>query len=145
MNEDTTKDLSKLGFEERVLSELGAIRKDIAAVDARVTLIDERVTRIDERVTRIDERVTRMDARVTRIDERVTAIDERLTSLEERVDARLRETRPIWEAVQEDIRRLDRKFDQVIKDLYEVRADYGSYEKRLSQFEERLSQLENVR
>lgn len=138
MNEDTTKDLSKLGFEERVLSELGAIRKDIAAVDARVTLIDERVTRIDERVTR-------MDARVTRIDERVTAIDERLTSLEERVDARLRETRPIWEAVQEDIRRLDRKFDQVIKDLYEVRADYGSYEKRLSQFEERLSQLENVR
>lgn len=124
MNEDTTKDLSKLGFEERVLSELGAIRGDLAAIHAEQAAIRKDIAALDARVT---------------------AIDERLTSLEERVDARLRETRPIWEAVQEDIRRLDRKFDQVIKDLYEVRADYSSYEKRLSQFEERLSQLENVR
>jgi len=42
--------------------------------------------------------------------ENVVALDQRLTSLEERVDARLKETRPIWEAVRAQIEKLDEKF-----------------------------------
>jgi chromosome segregation ATPase len=118
MNEDPTKKFSDgESFEARVLSELSAIRGEQAEIRKDIAALDSRVG----------------------------SVEERLTSLEDKVDARRRETRPIWEAVSEDIRRLDRKFDEVIKDLYEVRADYSSYEKRLSQYEKRLPELGDVR
>ena len=40
----------------------------------------------------------------------IIAVDQRLTSLEEKVDSRLKETRPIWEAVRAQIEKLDEKF-----------------------------------
>jgi hypothetical protein len=41
----------------------------------------------------------RVFARFDTMDERFNALDARMTALEEKVDARLHETRPIWEAV----------------------------------------------
>jgi chromosome segregation ATPase len=112
MNEDPTKKFSD--FEARVLSELSAIlagqvetRREIAALGLRVNSIEERLT----------------------------SVEGRLTSLEDKVDARLRETRPIWEAVLEDIKRLDMKFDEVIRDIFDVRTGLRSHEKRLYQLE----------
>src|SRR2546425_7372549 len=69
----------------------------------------------------------------------IIAVDQRLTSLEERVDARLKETRPIWEAVQAQIEKLDQKFDIVIRDLYDVRGDLALHAKRISQLEHAIS------
>ena len=59
----------------------------------------------------------------------IAGIDTSLSTLEDRVDARLKETRPIWEAVQSDIKRLDTKFDNIIRDLYDVRTDIRLHEK----------------
>ena len=53
----------------------------------------------------------------------IAAIDQRLTSLEERVDTRLKETRPIWEFVQEELQKLVERFDVVVHEYYEVRGD----------------------
>ncbi len=54
----------------------------------------------DERVfARFDSLDARIDRFESRIEDKVDALDGRLTALEEKVDARLRETRPIWEAV----------------------------------------------
>ena len=54
----------------------------------------------EERVfARFDTLDARIDRFETRIEGKVDALDGRLTSLEEKVDSRLRETRPIWEAV----------------------------------------------
>jgi len=69
----------------------------------------------------------------------IAALDARLTTLEERVDARLQETRPIWEAVQLQITRLDEKFEIVIRELYEVRTDTVLHGKRLDEIERRLN------
>src|ERR1051326_1317935 len=69
----------------------------------------------------------------------IAAIDARLTSLEEVVDARLKETRPIWEAVRAQIEKLSEKFDIVIRDLYDVRGDLALHAKRISQLEHALS------
>ena len=77
----------------------------------------------------------RADQAATRRD--IGGLDSRVTSLEERVDARLRETRPIWEATQEGIERLDTKFDNIIRDLYDVRTDIRLHDKRLLQLENR--------
>ena len=68
----------------------------------------------------------------------IIAVDQRLTSLEERVDARLKETRPIWEAVRAQIEKLDEKFNLFIRDLYDVRGDLALHDKRLGVLERRV-------
>jgi predicted nucleic acid-binding Zn-ribbon protein len=69
----------------------------------------------------------------------VAVLGERLTALEEKVDRRLQETRPIWEGVQEQIRKLDTKFDIVIRELYEIRYDHVILGKRVDELEKAIS------
>lgn len=79
----------------------------------------------------------RVFARFDAIDARLVTLDNRLTVLEEKVDKRLMETHPIWEAVQAQLRQLDKKFDLVIKDLYETRVDIKSLDERVTNLETR--------
>src|SRR5262245_51071468 len=158
MDDEPTKDLATRAFQKRVIDELAAVRRDlteirgqqmamarnIAVLDQRVTSIeqhvtsiDQRVTSIDQRVTSIDQRVTSIEQRVTSLDERVTSIDHRLTTLEEKVDARLKETRPIWEAVQAQLQRVVEKFDVVLRDIYDVRIDVIVHGRRIGELERR--------
>jgi predicted nucleic acid-binding Zn-ribbon protein len=111
VNEDPTKELPGASpFEQRVLTELAAIRSEVSEI-----------------------RIQQM-AMVKNI----VALDQRLTSLEKRVDSRLKETRPIWEAVQAQIEKLDEKFNIFIRDLYDVRGDLGLHDKRLGLLERRV-------
>jgi predicted nuclease with TOPRIM domain len=69
----------------------------------------------------------------------LTGLDTRLTSLEDKVDARLRETRPIWEGVlarltaieselprlggiEKEMARMNRQFRSFVADIFQVRA-----------------------
>ena len=61
-----------------------------------------------------------------------------MLSLEDKVDSRLKETRPIWEAVQQQLRRLDKKFDQMVKELFELRGDVSADDKRIDDLEQRI-------
>ena len=86
MSEDTTRNFQP-SFEERVLSELAAIRQEVSQQNAR------------------------------------------LTSLEEKVDARLRETRPIWEGVQAELKEIgkqlvlfNRQLKMLIQDSFDMRS-----------------------
>lgn len=100
MNEDPTKKFANgESFEARVLSELSAIRLEQAEM-------------------RAEQGEIRKD--IAALDSRLGSVEERLTSLEEKVDARLRETRPIWESVLDNVKRLDLKFDEVLSELFEV-------------------------
>ena len=65
-----------------------------------------------------------------RVFARFDALDRRLTALEEKVDARLRETRPIWEAMQADlesvtgeVKEINRGVKVLHKDILQVRVD----------------------
>ena len=73
----------------------------------------------------------RVFARFDATDARLDSLDEHLTSLEEKVDRRLQETRPIWEAVQEQLKNISTKFDVVILDIYETRTALKDLEKRV--------------
>lgn len=57
-----------------------------------------------------------------RVFARFDSLDERLTTLEEKVDSRLRETRPIWEAMQADLANVKDDLAQVKDDLASVNA-----------------------
>lgn len=79
------------------------------------------------------------------INQRLGGLDGRLTGLEEKVDARLQETRPIWEAVllrldkietrvdsmDTRLERIEDKFDVVAGELLDMRTDIGRVKKRL--------------
>lgn len=55
--------------------------------------------RVFARFDSLDARMSRFESRLDSLEAKVDSLDGRLTALEEKVDARLRETRPIWEAV----------------------------------------------
>ena len=133
MSEEDTRQFSGSSkFEERLFSELGAIRGGIAEFGCDIAEIRGDIAEIRRDITEIR-------ADIAKLDIRLTAVENRLTMLEERVDARLLETRPIWEAVQASIARLDDKFDTVIQDLYEVKTDIRVHGKLLKEHERRLN------
>ena len=111
VNEDPTKELPGASpFERRVLAELAALRSEVAEVRTQQMAMAKNIA----------------------------AVDRRLTSLEKRVDARLKETRPIWEAVRAQIEKLDEKFNIFIRDIYDVRGDISLHDKRLGVLERRV-------
>lgn len=68
----------------------------------------------EERIfARFDSLDARIDRFESRIEGKVDALDRRLTVLEEKVDARLRETRPIWEAVLTRLDGVENRLDGV--------------------------------
>ena len=132
VNEDPTKELPGLTpFEQRVLAEFAALRGEVAALRNDVAEIRVQQLAMAKNIAALDQRVTSMD-------QRVTSMDQRLTSLEERVDSRLKETRPIWEAVQAQLKKLDEKFNLFILDLYDIRSDIALQGKRLDVLERRV-------
>ena len=60
---------------------------------------------------------------------RLSSVDARLISLEDKVDARLRETRPVWEGVQQrltgietELNILNRQLGAMIADTFQLRV-----------------------
>jgi len=108
-------------FEQRVLAELGALRSGVGALRNDVGALRSEVAEVR--------------ARQVAMAQSISTLDQRLTSLEEKVDSRLKENRPIWEAVRAQIEKLDEKFNIFIRDLYDVRGDIGLHDKRLGVLE----------
>ncbi|HEV7905097.1 MAG TPA: hypothetical protein VGO96_14745 [Pyrinomonadaceae bacterium] len=107
MSEDLTQNLPD-SFEQRVLAEFAAMRTDFAAVKRELGEQREMLTQVHTRAL---------------------SLDARLSSLEEKVDARLRETRPIWEGVLErltniesELSNLNRQFRSLLADIFQVRV-----------------------
>src|SRR5881394_4537708 len=140
MNEDPTRELpQKRSFEEQVLAEFAALRNEVAALGSGVAALGSGVAALRNEVAALRNEVAEIRTQQSAMAKNIAGIDERLTSLEEIVDARLKETRPIWEAVQAQIEKLDQKFDIVIRDLYDVRGDLALHAKRISQLEHAIS------
>ena len=121
MNEDSTRDSPELSFQQRVLAEFAARRGDVPEMRAQQAAMAKNIAALDQRLTSLDEKVDHLE--------------EKVVHLEEKVDARLKETRPIWEAVRGQIEKLDEKFNLFIRDLYDTRGDVALHDKRLGVLE----------
>jgi chromosome segregation ATPase len=137
MNEEPPKDLATRAFYKRVLDEFAAVRKEIAEFRSEQAEMRQDIGAMRADIGEIRSQQAAMARNIASLDQRVTALDEPLTSLEQRVDARLQETLPIWEAVQEQLRKISGKFDLVLNDLYEVRLEVRGHERRLTSLENR--------
>ncbi|MFS8086475.1 MAG: hypothetical protein ACMG6H_12655 [Acidobacteriota bacterium] len=160
MSEDFTKQLSgATPFEKRVLAEFAAIRGELAELrggqaelrggqtELRSEVAELRVGQLELRgevaelrseVAEIRGEVAETRVQQTAMAKNIATLDHRLTSLEEKVDSRLKETRPIWEAVLAQIEKLDEKFNLFIRDLYDIRTDISLHGKRLDIIERRV-------
>ena len=87
--------------------------------------------RVLRELANLNRRFDGMEARLTNLENRFASFEGWLTSLEEKVDARLRETRPIWENVLTRLETIDAKLDVFWRDLLETRADVEKIKKRL--------------
>jgi chromosome segregation ATPase len=88
----------------------------------------------------------------------IAALDARLTTLEDKVDARLRETRPIWESVQQQLTELkaqiaametrmgaiEKTLDDIRLRLTEVYRDSFEIRGRIGRLEERERERERL-
>jgi len=109
MSEDTTRNLHNTpSFEERVLSELAAIRRE----------------------------TSQQSVRLVSLDEHLTSLEERMTSLEEKVDARLRETRPIWEGVQQRLTEIESALSELNRQLKTLIMDSFKLRVRVEKLED---------
>jgi predicted nuclease with TOPRIM domain len=128
MSEDLTQNLPNT-FEQRVLAEFAALNARLTSFEGHMTSIETSVASVDARLVSVENRLTSVDSRLVSLEDRVLSIDTRLTSLEEKVDARLRETRPIWEGVLERLTEiekglgtLNRQFKTMIRGEFDLRT-----------------------
>jgi chromosome segregation ATPase len=73
---------------------------------------------------RVFARFDALDSRISSLEGKVDEMNGRLTTLEDKVDSRLRETRPIWEAVltrlgaiENSLNSIESRLDEVEKEL----------------------------
>lgn len=137
MSEDSTREFPGASlFEKRVLAELAGIHKGEQRVLAELAGIRGEVKDLRGDVTELRAQVAEIRTQQVAMAKNIAALDQRLTSLEETVDSRLKETRPIWEAVKAQIEKLDEKFNVFILDLYDIRGTLRLHGKRLDDLEQ---------
>ena len=144
MSEDLTQSLPT-SFQERVLAEFAALNTRFTGFENRLTNLEGRMTSIEARMTSIEGQINDMNGRLAllerrmaSLEDRVLSIDTRLTSLEEKVDARLRETRPIWEAVQQRLTEIEsgvstlgHHFKTMVNEEFKLRSRMDKLEDKL--------------
>lgn len=151
MSDNLTKGVGDpRSFEERVFARFDAmdnrVEDGFARIDMRLGKIEVRLekveTRLDGLETRLDGLETRLDGLETRIatieenaGARFALVDVRLGKLEQIVDKRLLETRPIWEGVQFELRRINARLDQFVHEIFDLRADQSVLRKRIDALE----------
>jgi chromosome segregation ATPase len=131
MEEEPTKDLATRAFQKRVLDEFAAVRAEQTAMRSDITEMRADIAEMRNDIVEIRTQQAAMA-------KNIGALDHRLPSLEERVDARLKETRPIWEAVQEQLQKLNDKFDILLHEFYDVRAEIKNHGRRITELERRV-------
>jgi len=105
---------------------------------------------IEARLVSVETRLDSVKTRLGNLEMRLDSVDSRLGNLETKVDERLKDTRPMWEAVQEQLselkesqesgfRKLDRVFDEYAGDLGRLKGDYRGLEKQVDKIEKRLA------
>ncbi|HKQ54229.1 MAG TPA: hypothetical protein VJT74_17765 [Pyrinomonadaceae bacterium] len=100
---------------------------------------------------RVFARFDAMDARFNAIDARFDSVETRLTTLEDKVDARLRETRPIWESMQQQLTEMatrmavmEKTLDLIRSGMGELYGDSITVRSRIGRLEERERERERT-
>lgn len=92
---------------------------------------------------RVFARFDALDARMGNFERRMDSFESRLTSLEEKVDTRLRETRPIWEAMQARLDGIESEVKAINRRLRVLHEDILYTKEGQQELRERIEKLES--
>lgn len=137
----------------------GSIEDKLDRLIAAVQSIDSRVM---TRLEGIETRLGTIESRLENLETRVGNVETRLESLEVKVDERMKETRPMWEALQAQLaeliesqqlqftelresqdkgfRRFDHAMDVVSGNQNRLHADHVELESRVYKIEKRFNE-----
>jgi chromosome segregation ATPase len=138
MNEEPTKDLATRAFQKRVLDEFAAVRREQAVFKDELFAIRSEQAAMRQDIGEIRTEIAEIQVQQSAMAKNMAGLDHRLTTLEARVDERLKETRPVWEAVQTQVQRLLERFEAVLLEVSELRADVRIHGRRLGELERRV-------
>ncbi|HEX7316037.1 MAG TPA: hypothetical protein VF297_19170 [Pyrinomonadaceae bacterium] len=139
MSEEPTGRLNEgESFESRVLEQFALLREGVNSLGTRFSGVEERLADVEGRLRYVEERLTNVEARLSSletrmsgVETRITSVEGRLSTLEEKVDARLKETRPIWENVLSQLENIDAKLNVLGQDMFDTRGVVERIKKRL--------------
>jgi chaperonin cofactor prefoldin len=136
MSEEPTKNFEgEESFESRVLAGLAGLRNSMenrfATLENRFATLENRFATLENRFTALETRFETLETRFETLEGRVTSLELKVDALGEKVDARLRETRPIWEAVLTRLDIIESKVEGLALNLLDVRGEVERLKRRL--------------
>ena len=120
------------------------------SLDDKLDRLITAVQSMDSRLANVETRLESLETRIEGLETRMEGLETRMESLEIKVDERMKETRPMWEAVQTQLtelsesqekgfRRFDRAMDLVAGDQTRLHGDHVELESRVYKIEKRLN------
>jgi len=105
---------------ENVETRLGSLETGLESLDTRLGSLETRLESFETRLgsletglESLDTRLESLETRLESFDARLGSLETRLGSLETKVDERLKDTRPMWEAVQTQLAELRESQDRL--------------------------------
>ena len=81
--------------------------------------LEDKLDRLFSAVQSVDSRLANVETRLERVETRLESLETRMGSLEIKVDERMKETRPMWEAVQTQLTELKESHEMRFAELHE--------------------------
>lgn len=75
-------------------------------------------------------------ARLGGVEQRLGTLEQKVEALDQKVDERLKDTRPLWEAVQTQLQQINYKLDAINKRFLHTEADLIALENRVTKLED---------
>lgn len=98
---------------ENVETRLGSLETGLESLETRLESFETRLGSLVTGLESLDTRLERLETRLESFDARLGSLETRLGSLETKVDERLKDTRPMWEAVQTQLAELRESQDRL--------------------------------
>lgn len=93
------------------------------------------VQSMDSRLGNVEARLGNVEARLGNLEDRLGSVEARLETLESKVDERLKDTRPIWEAVQTQIAEVESSLRSEIQGLRsEIEKGFRLVDRRMEYY-----------
>lgn len=139
MSDNLTENLPPRSFEDRVLSQLAAFGQQLNAFAQELAAtrqdFNNQLAVVRQDITSVRRELAEQREMIVHLHDRVVSVETRLTALDEKVEARLHDTRPIWEGVQTRLtgieaeqKSLGRQFRSLAADIFGLRVRVDNLE-----------------
>jgi chromosome segregation ATPase len=122
----------------------------VNSIGTGVTNLGIRMEAVESRLEHLESRMEGVESRLESVESRLGVVESRLDRVESTVNSQFDESRPFLLSVQQQLselrskmessfRQLDRKFDQLIRESFDDRANLSDLSHRVEKLEEKAS------